>query len=215
MLLHPPKLSAASGFPQVTGTGQNSTGANLTSHTLTTNIPAGNVGDGILVIFGSDGDPTHTIDTVVSGSNWQTLASNFNLTAVRGTVYFKIAEGSDALKIDTSAAENCSWIIKRLSPCSAASAASSNGNGTDSNPPNHAPVAGSDDYLWFACRVGDDVIAPTVAPTNYGNLLSQGSGTGRCTVSTSDRELTAASEDPGVFTVASENWVTFTVAVAP
>jgi hypothetical protein len=86
------------------------------------------------------------------------------------------------------------------------------------------PTGGAKDYLWWAfmgCS-GESTLSKT-APTNYNDRADCSSGTGS-TVDTNvqikagDRQLNAASEDPGAFSTISSSitgWAAFTVAVHP
>ncbi len=188
----------------------------LTDHPIT--MPAGiAVGDLILVVFAVDTDPTVSIDTGVSGSNWTIEGSLATSNKVTGTVVWKIAEGSDALELDTSGSEHGAAVAYRISGADEVDVTSVTG-GSDSspNPPSHTPVGGSQDYLWIAGAMSSRSSTITVAPTNYSNFLATGLVTGSPGLGTAERALTASSEDPGVFTSSvSKDWVTFTIAVHP
>lgn len=79
-------------------------------------------------------------------------------------------------------------------------------NVTNDDPPSFTPTFGSGDTLWIATMGAkrSDWEA-TAAPTNYTNLLTIGnissSSTARCEVASARRELAAASENPGTFTI--------------
>ena len=56
----------------------------------------------------------------------------------------------------------------------------------------------------------------TADPTNYTNPQQVGSNTSGAWIRTVQRELNAATEDPGTFTItASDEWVSGTIALAP
>jgi len=82
---------------------------------------------------------------------------------------------------------------------------------------------GSADYLFIALGGMDgEVGAFTAAPTNYTNFQAANSGTAstaatNCLIGGASRQLTATSDNPGVFTHAAANsaWTAFTVAIAP
>lgn len=204
-------------FPtgQARATGR-TTAANVTSHPVT--MPSGIVaGELLLVLFSTDGTPTCT-----DGSGLWTKLGQVNDAAVNCTaaIFHKIAAGSDTLTVTTSVGEQSSHISHRISGASgvvtAASAVTNGIASANSNPPNHTPPAGAKDYLWIACRTGDSTPVATVAPTNYGNLLSiAAAGTAGASSSVADRLLNAASDDPGAFTSASEDWVCLTLAIEP
>lgn len=91
------------------------------------------------------------------------------------------------------------------------------------NPTAVTPTGGSKDYLFLAIAGQDgEVGAYTAAPTNYVNLQAANSGTGgvassNCYMGGASRQLTAASDDPGVFThgAATTGWTAWTVAIYP
>jgi hypothetical protein len=97
---------------------------------------------------------------------------------------------------------------------------------TTANTANQAslsPTGGSKDYLFLAVAGQDgEVGAYTAAPTNYANLATANSGTGgtpasNCYMGGASRQLTAASENPDVFThgAATTGGVAWAVAIHP
>ena len=77
------------------------------------------------------------------------------------------------------------------------------------NPGSVTPTGGSKDYLFIVMGGADqEVGAFTASPTNYSAITAANSGTGgaaatNCIIGGASRQLTAASEDPGVFTHAA------------
>jgi len=203
-------------FPVVAARAQaRTTAVDTTTHaiTLPSGIAAGNL---LVVVFSVDGSPTVTVNTGVSGNNWNKLGQASNTTVVTGAVFWKIAEGSDALTLTTSAAEQSSHITFRLTNAADLTGTSANGSSTNSNPPSHTPAAGSDDYYWIATRSGDSTVVATAAPANFSNLQTlAGVGTSSASTNTAERLFTGTSLDPGTFTSATEQWVSWTLAVAP
>lgn len=195
-------------FPVVTwrATGR-TTASNTTSHAIT--LPTGIVaGELLLVVFSTDGNPT-----VTAPADWQKLGQASNGTTVTGAVFYKTAAGSDTLTITTSASEQSSHVSFRFAPGNYVLGANANGSSTNSNPPTLALTA--TDVLWIATRSGDSTVVATVAPTNYANLQTiAAAGTGGASTNTAERSLNAASEDPGTFTSATEQWVSWTIAVS-
>lgn len=191
------------------------TATNTTSHAIT--LPSGiSAGDLLVVVFACDGNPTISVDTGVSGSNWNALTQGANGSIVSSNVFWKIAEGGDALTLTTSASEQSSHVSLRITGGYSVTGTSANGSSTNSNPPNHAGHDGTQDYLWIATRAGDSTVLATVAPTNFANLQSlAAAGTGGASVNTAERSINSASQDPGTFTSASEQWVSYTLAVSP
>lgn len=81
------------------------------------------------------------------------------------------------------------------------------------NPPPLTPTGGSKDYLWITGYASSESNA-TSSPSPYGNDLEAGSaGGGRC--DSGRRELTAASEDPGSWSIGAGRYSTSTIAIHP
>src|SRR6185369_512441 len=94
----------------------------------------------------------------------------------------------------------------------------STGNSTTINPPALTPSWGSDMTLWLTAAGHGREFALTSSPPNYSNTERSNSSTatGNCTTLSARRELTAASDDPGNFVIASAfQWVAQTIAVRP
>lgn len=185
-------------------------GADSTTHAIT--MPSGVIpGDLLLLVFSSDGIPTITAPT-----DWTKLGQTSEATnQTTAGIFWKIAQGSDVCTITTSASEQGSAVCLRIAGGGTPLGAAAQGNSTNSDPPNLAmPV--SDTYLWIASRTGDATVVATVAPSGYSNLqtIAGGSATGAST-NTAEKSSTAASEDPGTFTSATEQWVAYTIGIPP
>jgi hypothetical protein len=191
------------------------TTGNATSHPIT--LPSGvTAGDLILAFFSVDGNPT--VSTTSTG--WNKLGQRSNSNVVTGAVFWKIATGSNSLTLTTSASEESSHVTLRVSgvkfPAAIASA-SSDGSSTNSDPAQGTTSAtDSRGRLWVVSRAGDSNVVATVAPSGYDNLQTQAANTtAGASTNTAEKTTsgTAASEDPGTFTSASEQWVCWTVGV--
>lgn len=203
-------------FPSVAARASARTMAtDTTSHPigLPTGIVAGNM---LLVVFSVDGSPTISINTGVSGNNW-TLGTKASYgTDVSGVYVWKIAEGSDALTLTTSAAEQSSHIALRITGASSVQGASATGSSTNSNPPSLTPSGGAMDYLWVATRSGDSTTVSSSPPSGYNNPQGlPGIGTSSASTNTAEKLANLSSDDPGTFTTGTEQWVSFTLAVSP
>lgn len=204
-------------YPDVAATIAGADSVNGTSHVIST-FPSGTTaGDLLVVVYSVDGSPTCS----TTSTGWDKIGQASNGANVTGAVFWKIATGSDSLTITTSASERGTWVIYRITghdpSAPIAGSASANGSSTNSNPPNVAPAAGSGAYLWIVTRSGDaNLVQATAAPTNYGALInSDESASGGAATATAWRKATASSEDPGTFTSGSEQWVSWTIAIAP
>ena len=89
------------------------------------------------------------------------------------------------------------------------------------DPDSLTPTGGAKDYLWIAVDGNTDGRRTvSAAPTNYPsitlNAFSTAGGAAGATGATADRQLNAASEDPGVFTISGiSDWEAHTIAVHP
>ena len=209
--------------PVVASVTETEFGTDTTDHYV--GMPATvDAGDLLIVLFTNDGGAT-----VTTPSGWTQLASTANGSAVRLSVYYKIAagtEGGTTVNFVTSAnEEEAAAQVYRITdwhgttPPEISTAAT----GT-SNRPNPASLdpAGWDvaDTLWIAVAGQDrgDQSGTTAYPAYYTDGISTLSSdtTDSCRTHSARRVLAAASENPGAFTIpVSEEWVAFTIAVRP
>jgi hypothetical protein len=183
----------------------------------------GSVGDLLIAVISADGNPTLTAaSNAPFGADWTKLGQASNGTIATGAVFWKFANtatwgtNADLLNISASASEQFSAVLLRLSGTNLALAgASANGSSTNSDPPNLAlPGGAAKDALWIATRSGDSTVVATAAPASFANLQSRAAGgTGGASTNTAERLLNASALDPGTFTSASEQWVSWTLAV--
>jgi prepilin-type N-terminal cleavage/methylation domain-containing protein len=198
-------------FPNIVtqSTGRTPT-TDTTSHSIT--MPGGiTAGDLLICIFSVDGAPTCT-----ASSGWTILGQASNVAVVTQAIFYKVAAGGDTLTITTSAAEQSSHIVLRIAGAgSTITGTPANGSSTNSNPPSHN-AGSSQKYLWVATRGGDSTTVPTAIPTNYSSGTHYAAaGTGGASTSTATRQYEIQTEDPGTWTVATEEWVCWTLAIPP
>jgi len=210
--------------PVVASVTETAFGTDTTDHYV--NMPATiNAGDLLIVLFTNDGSAT-----VTTPAGWSLLASNARGTAVRCSVYYKIAVGDEdgtTVNFVTSANEQAAAQVYRITnwhgttPPEISTAAT--GTSMAPNPASLNP-AGWDvaDTLWLAVAGQDrgDQSGTTAYPASYTDGTSTQSSTpatvGVCRTHSARRVLAVASEDPGAFTIpVSEEWVAFTIAVRP
>jgi hypothetical protein len=208
--------------PAVASVTETAFGTDTTDHYV--DMPATvDAGDLLIVLFTNDGDAT-----VTTPGGWSLLASDEN-TAVRCSVYYKIAAGDeDGTTVDfvTSDIEEAAAQVYRITNwngttppeiSTAAKSASTHPNPTSLDP------AGWDvaDTLWLAVAGQDrgDQDGTTAYPASYTDgisTLSADDDTSSCRTLSARRVLAAASENPGAFTIpVYEEWVAFTIAVRP
>ena len=203
-------------FPQVAAVNGGSNTVESLNHTV--NLPAGIVaGNLLLVFFVSDQVPTITFP-----GGWTQLFQVANSTYVKFGAWYRIADGGEGgtITVTTSDAQMTAHTSYRITGYSGLPevGVSATGASVSPNSPNLAPSWGALDTLWFAIEGNDDGTTLVSGwPAGYGNqrndkaLNSAGAAVGSCR-----RELNAASQDPGVFTIdASERWIANTVAVKP
>ncbi len=208
--------------PVVASVTETAFGTDTTDHYVS--MPATvNAGDLLIVLFTNDGG-----DTVTTPTGWTDLASDTRGTAVRLSVYYKIAagtEGGTTVNFATSGSEQAAAQVYRITnwhgttPPEISTAAT----GTDTAPdPASLNPAGWDvaDTLWLAVAGQNrgDQSGTTAYPASYTDGISTLSSDGNksCRTHSARRVLAAASEDPGAFTIpVSEQWIAFTIAVRP
>jgi hypothetical protein len=178
----------------------------------------------LLILFGRDEDG----GTWTHPSGWTTLISRLN-GGSRTIVYWRIADGSEGSSITVShtgtpdASGHWSCRITGYSGVGDhfQATASDQGLTTSPDPPSLTPTDGAADYLWICGyhASGNDSDADAF-PANYTHLtftqkyadgtLSEGG------LAVAARQLNAASEDPGTFSLVTNNGRTptpFTAAI--
>lgn len=219
-LINPYTLETAGGgaTPVVETTANTAEAGNSSSHSISmpTSIA---VGDLIIVFFGHSRTAGVSVDTGVSGFNWIELDETlFPVSSVKDTaaVYWKTAEGSDALTLTTSASHRSTAISYRISGASTVTydIALSVGAGNP-DPPSH-DAGSSKNFLWLVAAMTQEGDWPTTLPANYTNLLQEQDGGLGTSVTSGRRELATQIENPDAFTggLTTEN-AAYTIAVHP
>ncbi len=207
------KLTYDAYFPKVEARSSGNNATNTTSHTIT--MPSGiTVGELLLIVFSTDGIPTVSIGS----GGWTKLSQTPDSTNVTTqAIFYKIAAGSDTATVTTSASEQSSHIVFRISSAGNPTGTGVGGNSTNSNPASHNPLA-QERYLWISTRGGDASagvgVVPTLSPANFANLTTVNAGsTSGATTATSERMGYLTILDPGTFTSATEQWVSYNIAI--
>lgn len=211
-------------FPVVAATNTSTQATNSTSHTV--NLPTGiSAGHLLLIFFAQDNSGGGT----ASASGWTELFNEVdNQSNTRITVFYRFATGSEGstVTVTTTVTEQSSHASLRITgahasevPANAHLAAP--GSSVNPNPPSLNPANWDvEDTLWIATCIWDNSVGVTGSayPTNYSGsqiTVNPTSSTG-VGLMLATRDLAAASEDPGTFTIsASEQWAAATVAVRP
>lgn len=205
-------------FPTVVARTSSEQTSNADSFTVGLGSPsAGELIVSIISVDATATSPFWYIDQSVSGKQWWAAAIVGSNNTVVGIVAIKVAEGSDALKIlyGDASSEQASAITFRISGHGGyAAVASAIGNSTNGDPPNVAITGSAQDCLFITALCTDAQVVATGAPSSYGNLTTKTAtnATG-ASVSVADRNLNGTSDNPGVFTNTTEQWVAFTIAI--
>lgn len=206
-------------FPTVVARTASEQASNADSFTVGLGAPS--AGELIVAVISFDANavsPYWYVDTSVSGRGWWTAGFAASNATVAGMVAIKVAEGGDALKVvlaDSGGSEQASAITFRISGHGGyAAVSSSTGNSTNGDPPNVAITGAAQDCLFIAALCTDAQVVASAAPASYGNLTTKvATNAAGASVSVADRNLNAASDNPGVFTNTTEQWIAFTIAI--
>jgi hypothetical protein len=197
-------------FPVVAGT-NTSTQASSTSHTV--NLPASiAAGDLLIIFFGYN----NTADDVTTPSGWTQFFNDVN--GIRFYGFYKVADGGEGATVTISsstsgASRHASYRITGYQ--SVPEATTSTGASATPDPPNLTPSWGAADTLWLASTHCANSTTDLAAPTNYGSIV-QSAIQNSAQVGVAQRNLNAASDNPGTFTGATNSlWVAATVGVRP
>jgi hypothetical protein len=189
-----------------------SSGAASNAVNYTPTLPTVTTGKALLAVISSDGNPVLT----TTSAGWEKLGQSSNGANVTQAVFLKrVATGSDGLTTNSTVGEQYSASILCIDAGAIFDVAVefSNGSSTNSDPPNLALYA-SLDALLIATRSGDAAVQPTAVPSGYANnTANAGSGSAGAAINTAERTATVSSENPGVWTVATEQWVCSTIAI--
>ena len=220
--------------PAVVGTPtESSTTTDGTAHTIAR--PAGVAGQLSLVLFAHDSGTDLNV-TAFSEETYTQFFRADRLAGGWGVIGFyrwEDATEDTSFTITTDDSEKSCTIVYSISGAAnpatqvpEATTAENVAATTTPTSPSITPTGGSKDYLFISGvnqdgeEANDDTWA-TAAPANYGALRQTTTGTAgiagtNTDLVTAERALTAASEDPGTFTVAqSIGYNAFTIAIHP
>lgn len=176
------------------------------------------VGNMILVFFTCSGDAVSiTTNKTLSGYNWNKLAEYSSISNT-ATCFYKIADGSDILYINTDSTETSTAISYNLNGVSYSTILREyhEDSTANANPPNILTASGIQEYLFVVYAGISGTIVASSAPTSFINLLTVNSDLDGASSSSAHRLYsTTGTYDPGPFTSAAANYVSFTVCIAP
>lgn len=209
-------------FPSVAAVDYSEEAIDTTTHDVL--LPGHAAGD-LLILFASfDGGRT---GTVLSGlpAGWTSVKKIGTATGVGGECFYKIVSGTESnFTYTTNNAErstNRTWRVTGAHASSApeAQTTATSGFGTAIGPGALTPSWGAEDTLWVAWAVIDGSRTISVFPTNYTDNQFDDPATGTTSganVCLCSRNLNAATEDPGDYTIsASTDWGVSTLAIRP
>ena len=179
-----------------------------TSHTVT--LPGSMTsGDTALMAVGHGGTSTQS----PSATGWTSLFDGYRSVGPGIFGMWRELDGTEGanVTVTTSASIQSAHNVWEISgaddpdtnPPEAGTVA--NGSSSTPDPPSLTAGGGSDDYLWFAlcCFLDDNEL--TGAPTNYSNYeeISMATWGPYVSLGSGQRDLTAATENPGGFSASS------------
>lgn len=208
-------------FPTITAPTVTKFATSYTS--MVVNLPASITAGKLLLAFVE----VRNTGTFTPPSGWTQFFTQAGGSSVgRLTGFYKIATGSEGATATWVASFGTSAIWRTYmvdnwhgtTPPEAASAAGDYTTGPNS--PSLSPSWGADDTLWLS--IAANTASATFvngAPSGYGNYSKDtaSSGGAQVQMAHSDRQLNAASEDPGAFSIPSNvrYWAAVTVAIRP
>lgn len=198
--------------PTVAATNTSATTSAGTAHTV--NLPASIAAGNLLLVFfayhAPDGAET------ISATGWTNISGFVTRQGAQSLhALYRQADGGEGAtvtvtsSISTKAAHTSYRITGHEDPATQAPEAGTGTSGTGAanaaDPPSVTVTGGSKDILAIASMaLQTETYTGQAAPTNYTNLLTTNSGTAGTVptngmIQTAERQLTASSEDPGVF----------------
>lgn len=213
--------------PAVAATNISSIDAVNTSHTV--NLPASiSAGDLLIVVFGY----VVRANTITWPGTFTPITNAKIEDGTRGCldIAYRWADGTEGAtitvttSITTKSAHTSYRITGAENPSTQApeSQTGASGSGANADPPACTPTGGSKDYLFIAAAFNSNEFTFSVFPTNYTNGIQDNTGAAGAatingTVGSAQRQLTAASDNPGTFTygTATSTWAAQTVVIHP
>lgn len=206
-------------FPSVASRITSVVSTNTTTHPVL--MPSGVVSGNLLSAkVCADGN---TVITVPAG--WTKFFDPDLGSAIRFIFAYRQSDGDEGpdenftTDFAQKSAHSCYRITGHEDPSTQAPEASTGADSVSSSPDPDAlsPTGGSKEYLWLAAQGHDGLVTTDTFPINYTDGISaESTGGGSVGVGSAERQLEAATENPGIFILSgSEEWQAGTVAVHP
>ena len=200
-------------FPVVQAT---NTSFESATTTPTISLPSGIVAGDLLIIALDIGGSKTVTDWDVT-KDFTEIVQDTETTRATLAVAYRIADGTEGATVDVTinSADTSSHVSYRISGAggSAPEGTIAKASSGSADPPSLTPSWGLRKTLWLAMKASKNN-ASSVDPSNYTDGIGTNSGS-EDEIRSAVRELEAASEDPGVFTMDSEAWVAATIAIEP
>ncbi len=206
-------------FPTVVNSAAANSGANTTSFAFSFGFTATS-GNLLMLCVSNDGGTG--INAFSSPASW-TFIGELNNTTNRLAVWCRVSDGTETgVTIGYPAAQGVAATIHEFSGYNSTAnievSTFATGTSTSPDPPSLNPAGwGTEDTAWMAVCGWDANPHLTSYPTNY-TVAQQSSewnnatdGCGIAAAVRTDSQL--ASEDPGAFTIGSEDWIAITLAI--
>jgi hypothetical protein len=206
-------------FPVVAGSASSAKTATSGS-THVVSLPAGIQSGDLLMVFWADANDVSTTVTIPAG--WTALYNDvWGSSNVRHVAFYRVATGAEGTSLNvTAGTERSAHTSYRIAAGSyqgvPVATAQVTATSQFPDPPNLVTGFGNVPALFIAAAhtTGSASLAPPSGYTGMESGYTGNVGIAHARVGTAVRELTAASEDPGSFTMdASRSWSAYTVAV--
>ena len=194
---------------------------------ISVTLPSGvTSGDLVVVVVAVDGGSSTSVAFGTLSNGWA-KTTNEATSGVAGGVFWKYADGTDALDIPftASGSEIFSYVAYRITGAHGTTdpeIVNLGSSSTSANPdPPNLSLSGwsTEDTLWMAASTHDHgQWFVSTWPTNYSSnqYTARNNLTTGATTAVATRELAASSENPNAFTItASDTWIAWTIAVRP
>lgn len=199
LLTLPPPFNKSQAFPVLIGSASVGGSARATS-TVVTFDAAAVAGQLIRVAIATENNAAAPSTPAGYTQKSQTAATGHTLS-----IYEKIAAGGETSVTITHGNNGSAWIADRIGPAVAGTAGTAVvATTTTPNPPSVTPAGGSKPYLSAAYESHTGALTITNYPSGYtGGTLISYTGPGAFGLSRAFLNVTAASEDPGTFTISA------------
>jgi hypothetical protein len=217
-------------FPVVQSTSVGGSGTATTTPTIT--LPTGIVAGDKVIIFLSVNEVSSVATAITWPAGWSKPANGDADNAGSqdaSFIAYRDCDGTEGASISPTltVSGNYSFACLRISgaapgaPDNPVQATDGSATPGQPDPPANTPAGGAADYLWIAAAMWDSGLDNWSAyPTNYSGGIkfdsSDNGGVALAGIAVATRQLNAASEDPGAFTLTTaDQYCAATVAVSP